>query len=249
VIDNISVVIITKNASETLGATLDSIQAFSDVVIYDNGSDDNTIGIISAYPNVTLHQGEFLGFGPTKQKAVSLAKWNWVLSIDADECVSEELVSELGQWKPDDLSVVGVILRDNYFLGSKVNYSGWGNDCLVRLFNRQVHNFNDAMVHENIDLNGKSKKHKVKGVISHAAVIDVGQFLTKVNRYSEIRAKTIKKKLHPSVIVIKSLFAFFRTYILRGGILDGTPGLVISFSNANGVFWKHIKRYYRKGEE
>ncbi len=248
VIDNISVVIITKNASETLEATLDSIKAFSDVVIYDNGSNDNTLEIISAYPNVTLYQGDFLGFGPTKQKAVSLAKWDWVLSIDADECVSEQLVLELSKWQGNDPCVVGIILRDNYFLGSKVKYSGWGNDWLIRLFNRQTHNFNDAMVHENIDLNGKSKKSKLKGVISHAAVTDVGQFLTKINRYSEIRSKTIKKKLHPSVIVIKSLFAFFRTYVLRAGMLDGTAGLVISFSNANGVFWKNIKRYYRKNE-
>lgn len=245
-IEKISVVIITKNAAETLEATLESTKAFSDVVIYDNGSKDGTLELVKTYPNVSLFQGEFLGFGPTKQKAVSLAKYDWVLSIDADECVSDELKCELKSIVIDNNHMVGVILRDNYFLGDKVNYSGWGNDWLVRLFNRETHNFNDAMVHENIDLFEQSKKLKLKGVISHSAVTDVGQFLTKVNRYSEIRSKTIKKKIHPSIIVLKSIFAFFRTYVLRGGVLDGTAGLVISFSNANGVFWKNIKRYYRK---
>ncbi|MFW6345819.1 MAG: glycosyltransferase family 2 protein, partial [Halomonas sp.] len=79
--------------------------------------------------------------------------------------------------------------------------------------------------------------------IMHDAVTDLSQFLEKVNRYSSIRAEQSHRPLSPALIVTKSLFAFFRTYLLRLGFLDGWRGLVIAFSNANGVFWKYMKAY------
>ena len=92
-LDKVSVVIITRNAAATLAETLESASGFDEVVVYDNGSDDATMEIAKAYENVSLHQGEFLGFGPTKNHAVSLARNDWVLSLDADEEISPQLKS------------------------------------------------------------------------------------------------------------------------------------------------------------
>lgn len=245
-IKDISAVIITKNALPTLKDTLASLKDFEEVLVYDNGSDDGTLELLRETPNVRLEQGEFMGFGPTKQHAVNLASNDWVLSLDADETLTPELLDELKHWTTQhSADTVAYVLRNNFFLGQQVRYSGWGNDWLIRLFNRQHCNFNDAMVHENITVPADSKKVRLKAPINHAAVTELNQFLTKVNRYSDIRAATMKKKHHPAVTLLKAMFAFFRTYILKLGILDGWPGLVISVSNANGVFWKNIKRYYR----
>lgn len=243
----VSVVIITRNAASTLGRTLDAVQCFDDVVVYDNGSSDDTTRIASGYSNVSLHEGDFLGFGPTKRFAVSLAKHDWILSLDADEAPSRELIEAIALWCPSAASNdLGEIRRENWMMGRPVRYSGWGNDWLVRLFNRRCHNFNDAMVHESILLSETSRVQRLSGIIEHTAVTDLSQFLEKINRYSSLRAESGKLKHYPAAIVfLKAIFAFLRTYVLQHGWLDGWRGLVIAVSNANGVFWKYIKQSVR----
>ncbi|MDQ1243827.1 MAG: hypothetical protein QG565_167, partial [Campylobacterota bacterium] len=94
-INNISCVIIVKNGASTIDATLASLTSFQDVLLYDNGSTDATLEIAKKYSNVTLFQGEFLGFGETKNLACSFAKNDWVLSLDADEVLSDEFIKNL----------------------------------------------------------------------------------------------------------------------------------------------------------
>ncbi|MBT8132508.1 MAG: glycosyltransferase, partial [Gammaproteobacteria bacterium] len=120
-LDQISVVIITRNAAATLADTLESTSSFSEVLVYDNGSEDATLQIAKTHENVSLHQGQFTGFGPTKNHAVSLARHDWVLSLDADEVLSTELIDFLGQWVPGSSNSVGVIRRDNYLMGKLVD--------------------------------------------------------------------------------------------------------------------------------
>lgn len=242
-LDQISVVIITRNAAATLADTLESTRGFAEVVVYDNGSDDATIEIAQAHENVSLHQGDFLGFGPTKNHAVSLAKYDWVLSLDADEEISSELRQFLEHWKPESDDCVGVIRRDNYMMGKLVDKGGWGADWLVRLFNRNVHRFNDAAVHELVQLSAKSVQERIPSPIRHNAIQHLGQFLEKIDKYTEIRRQTSNKTMHPALIALRSFFAFFRSYVIRGGVLAGWRGLVIAWNESNGVFFKYMKVY------
>lgn len=239
----ISVVIITRNAAPTLRHTLDAIQDYDDVVVYDNGSTDSTCAIVQEYANTTLHQGDFLGFGPTKKHAVSLAKHDWVLSLDADEAPTPELNEAIKTWLAHATpQQAGKVLRENWMMGQPVHHSGWGNDWLVRVFNRTECNFNDEVVHESIKTLPNTEIYNLKGKIKHLAVIDLGQFLEKINRYSNLRAGSQKLRRYPfSIIFLKSAFAFIRTYFLKLGFLDGWRGLTISVANANGVFWKYVK--------
>jgi len=240
-----SVVIITRNASSTLATTLDALKEFEEVIIYDNGSTDDTIDLSSCYSNVTLRQGEFFGFGPTKRHAVSLAKNDWILSLDADEKPNEKLIDSLRHWLEDaHPHDIGNILRENWMLGQPIRHAGWGNDWLIRLFNKNSYNFNNAMVHESVEVDNKSKAIKLSGCIEHTAVTDLSQFLEKINRYSTLRSQSSKLKIYsPGIIFIKTLFAFIRTYFFQLGVLDGWRGLVIAVANANGVFWKYMKTY------
>ncbi len=90
-LDKISIVIITKNAVSTLPKTLESTKEFDEVVIYDNGSKDETLAIAGDFNNVSLYRGSFMGFGPTKNHAISLARHDWVFSLDSDETITPEL--------------------------------------------------------------------------------------------------------------------------------------------------------------
>lgn len=242
-LDQISVVIITRDAAATLADTLKSTRGFGEVVVYDNGSNDATIEIAQAHENVSLHQGNFMGFGPTKNHAVSLAKNDWVLSLDADEAISSELRQFLERWVPESSDCVGLIRRDNYLMGKLVDKGGWGADWLVRLFNRKEHLFNDNAVHESVQLSATTVQERIPLPIRHNAVQHLGQFLEKIDKYSEIRRQTSSKTLHPAAIVFRSFFAFFRSYFIQGGMLAGWRGLVIAWNESNGVFYKYMKIY------
>ena len=240
-IEHISIVIITRNAAATLGATLHSVRHFANVVIWDNGSTDDTLELATAHNNVDLHTGTFIGFGPSKNAACDLARNDWVFSLDADESLDEKLIDALRVWPPDDPNAVGEALRENHFMGRPVRRGGWGNDQLVRLFHRGHHRFNAAHVHEKVQLENTTRTVQLPGKIEHAAVRHVGQFLEKINRYTEIRRETATRTYPMPVIVIKALYAFVRSYFLKAGFLAGWRGVVIAWSNANGVFYKYTK--------
>ena len=241
-IDNISCVIISQNSEATITETLDSLKPFSDVVIYSNNSTDNTETIIKNYNNVTLIKGEFLGFGPTKNKASEYAKNDWIFSLDSDETISYELLKELSQLDLKDTKEVFTLKRDNFFLNKEIKHSGWGKDFLTRIYNRTEHRFNNNMVHEFIETTQKTKESKLKHSFQHNAIQNVNQFLQKVIKYSDLAAKE-KKTCSIVVVILKAHFAFFKTYILQLGFLDGWRGLVISISNFNGKFFRYLKRY------
>jgi len=246
-IKHISAVIIVKNGEATLNETLSSLYSFKEVILYDNGSTDDTLKITERFSNVVVHQGVFKGFGKTKQVAVQLASNDWVFSVDADECASLELVDYLSRWDAaQDATVVGVIPRHNYLMGQRVKYGGWGNDRLVRLFNRKAHNFNDNDVHESIVIGQNSTVVNIPYAIHHNAVQRIGQFLEKVNLYTEIRRETSNKTYPPFLIFGKATWRFFESYILRAGFLSGWRGLVVAWSKANEVFFKYIKIYADK---
>ena len=247
----ISVITVCFNAAETIADTMASIRCQShphiEYIIVDGGSTDDTLNIAGRFSNVVLHQGAFKGFGKMKQVAVQLASNDWVLSVDADECASPELVDYLRNWDAEQsAAVVGVIPRHNYLMEQRVKYGGWGNDRLVRLFNRTVHNFNDNDVHESIAIDQSSMVVNIPYVIHHNAVQRIGQFLEKVNLYTEIRRETSSKTYPPFIIFSKAVWRFFESYILRAGFLSGWRGLVVAWSKSNEVFFKYIKIYADK---
>lgn len=240
-IEHISIVIITRNAADTLTATLDSVRDFKHVVVWDNASEDGTLDLLGDYPNVELHQAEFLGFGPSKNAAADCALTDWVFSLDADEQLDDNLVTALRQWTGDDVHAVGEILRENQLMGRTVRRGGWGDDRLVRLFHRRHHRFTDAAVHEKVATTSRTRVVRLAGHLKHDAVRHLGQFLQKVDRYTEIRRETHTRTYPVPIIVAKAMFAFVRSYFMELGVLAGWRGVAIAWSNANGTFYKYMK--------
>lgn len=239
----ISAVIIARDAEATIGATLESLRDFAEVIVYDNGSADRTKEIAATFPNVRVHEGEFIGFGRTKNRAAELAEHDWVFSIDSDEKVSPALVGSIAGCDLDDPATAYEVLRVNYLRGRPVRHSGWGDDWLLRLYNRRGTSVSDVAVHEIVRAAPGGRVIRLKGELSHDAVRELGQFLVKIDRYSELFRKESPRLLPVPVIFLRSVWTFIRVYVFQLGFLDGWRGLVIAVGDANGVFFKYMKAF------
>lgn len=243
-IQQIFPVIITRDAAATLERTLASLASFAEVLVYDNGSTDDTLAIAARFRNVRVERGPFFGFGKTKNHAASLAAGDWILSIDADESLSGELLAALRAADLSDDNTAYAVCRHNLFMGKEVRRGGWGEDWLVRLFHRRSSRFNDAPVHEKVMPADRNAVRRLDGALWHQAVIDIDQFLQKISRYSELRRRDGGARVHPpATIALRSAWAFFKSYVLQLGMLEGWRGLVIARCNALGTFFRHMKRY------
>ncbi len=241
-IKNISCVIIAKDAESTIDMALKSLAEFDDVVVYSNNSTDKTDEIAKSYANVNLIQGDFTGFGPTKNSAAAFAKNDWILSLDADEVLSDAFVENLQKENLDENCIYS-ILRTNYYKETEIKYC-WGNDIIVRLYKRKKTSFTDKKVHEKIIEEG-FKIASIDGVIKHYPYASITDFIIKLDRYSTMFAhdNVGKKKSSPLKATLNGLFSFFKTYVIKRGFLDGYAGLVIAFSHMATNFYKYIKLY------
>jgi len=247
-IENISCAIIVKNAAATLSNTLDSLSCFNEVIIYDNGSTDGSIEIAQNYNNVTLVQGEFLGFGETKNKAASFANNAWILSLDADETLSPTFIKSLSSLVLNDSSAYQIV-RTNFYRGREIKYC-WRKEHIVRLYNKDVTGFNLNKVHEFILTDGLNTP-VIDGLINHYPYLNVSDFVNKAERYSTLFAqeKVSLKHSSPLKAILNAWFSFIKTYLLRGGFLDGYPGLLIAFAHMSTNFFKYMKLYEANVEQ
>lgn len=237
----ISVTILTKNSQKYLHEVLASLSAFDEVVIFDNGSTDQTIPIAKKFPNVTIQQGQFMGFGPTHNFASSLAKNDWILSIDSDEVVTPDLKNEIESIALQQHHVYS-FPRHNYYNGKWIRWCGWYPDRQTRLYNRKDTSFTDAQVHEAI-ITTNLKNVSLQAPLKHYSYSSVYEFLSKMQSYSDLFAKQYQGKRSSSVskAVLHGLFTFFKSYLLKRGFLGGREGFEISIYNANTAFYKYLK--------
>ena len=240
----ISVVMIVRDGAATLEKALKSLSRFDDVVVYDNGSTDGSQEIAKRFANVRLIDGYFDGFGPTKNRAATLAKHDWVLILDSDEALEPELVDALFSSHLDE-STVYLLNFKAFYRDQQVKYCGWNNQKIRRLYNRRVTGFTSAHVHENIQVEGLSVKEFPGGSVLHFSYLSMSDFIEKVDRYSTLYAQSNKgkKTSSPAKAVLSGLYSFFRTYVLKKGFLDGHVGLLIAFSHMATNFYKYMKLY------
>lgn len=240
---NVSAVMIVKNGARTIRRSLESLREFEDVVVYDNGSNDGTQAIAGEFPNVRLIEGQFDGFGTTKNRAASYAVHEWILIIDSDEVVDEELLHAL-KTKPLDPRTIYIVNFLAYYKEIQIRHCGWNNQKIRRLYNKSVTRFNDNAVHENIIDEGMAKE-SIEGNMKHYSYMSISDFIVKADRYSTLFAadNAGKKFPTPAKALVNGLYSFFRTYVLKRGFLDGYAGLIIAFSHMATNFYKYIKLY------
>lgn len=237
----ISVTILTKNSQKYIKEVLSALQSFDEVLICDTGSKDQTMEHARQFSNVTVFERPFTGFGPTHNVASSLAKSDWILSVDSDEIVTPDLAEEILALSLKRGCVYS-FPRHNEYRGKWIRWCGWHPDRQIRLYNRLDTHFSDAQVHEAVEV-GNLKHIHLQSPLRHYSYANVSDFLEKMQTYSTLFALQNKGKKSSSLVkaIAHGLYTFLKSYILKRGFLGGAEGFEISVYNANTAFYKYLK--------
>lgn len=237
----ISVVMLTKNSSETIKKSLDALKVFDEVIIIDTGSQDNTLDIIKSYNNTKTFHQKFDGFGALRNYGAQLAKNDWILAIDSDEVLSEDLQKQLLNEPLNPQYIYGFYFH-NFFNNKHIKYCGWHPEKHLRLYNKKQTSFSQTLVHEKL-IEKDLKMKYFASPIFHFSYRSLDDFLLKMNKYSTLFAiqNKNKKKSSLSKAIIHGFFAFFKSYIIKRGFMAKKEGFIISLYNANTAFYKYLK--------
>jgi len=237
----VSVAVITHNAADALDRCLASLGFADEVVVLDQGSTDHTAEVCARH-RASLHQTEWLGFGPTKAKAVSLCRNDWVLSVDSDEEVTPELAEAITALPAAAAAPAFAVNRLSRFLGRWIRHAGWHPEYVVRLFDRTRAGFDDKPVHEAVRTDGPVER--LPGLLRHYTYDTMEQYLGKLDRYTTLAAREMHaqgRRGTPWGAVLRSQAAFWRMWLLKGGCLDGAQGTILCLASSFYVLAKHTK--------
>ena len=227
--NKISCVIITFNEEENIHRALNSVKWCDEIIVVDSGSTDKTIEICKEF-NCQIYTKEFNGYGEQKRYAVSLAHNDWILSIDADEVVSDELYDEIKNiFNDDEIKFNGFFLpRSLIFLGKHFKYGRESKEYYLRLFDKNYGNFSSDKVHERVKLTGDTQK--LNGTLQHYSYTNIEQYFNKFNSYTSKAAQVLfdegNKGRNVVTIVLGFPVYFFKNYFIYRNFLNGMQGFL-----------------------
>lgn len=242
----LSVVLITCNAAAHLEDCLASVAWADEIIVLDSGSQDATVEICRKFTQKVYFSEDWQGFGVQKNRVLAYAQGEWVLSLDADEVVPKQLQIEIQQAIQQTEYTAFKLSRSSRFMGRWMQHSGWRPDYVTRLFRRDSAEFSDDLVHEKLEVL-QGKLGTLDTPLLHYTYDNIEQLLEKTNRYSTASAVMHYARGKRGSIwqaVGHGLWAFFRTYVLRRGFLDGQEGFLLAISNAEVAFYRYVKLRY-----
>lgn len=237
----LSVVMIVMDEADRIRSTLEAVHGWADeIVILDSGSSDNTVAICREFTD-KVWETDWPGFGRQKQRALEKATCEWVLSIDADERVSEELRCEIDHELQARPRYSGYeIPRPLYIFGKQLDY-GHSWHAPLRLFRRDLGRFTDRPVHEKVVLRS-GHVHRLRSALYHETYRDYAHAMEKFDQYAWLQARERFARGRRITMVgaaLRAGFNFFRNYIIHFGFLDGGRGFVLAMLNAQYTFNKY----------
>jgi len=239
----ISALLIIKNEAHQLPELFKNLEFAHEIIAVDSFSADDTYEVMKKFPKVRFIQNSFKNFSDQRNFALSQTKNNWVLFMDADERISENLKCEILTLDlSTDKFVAFKMKRQMYFKEKKIRFSGFQTDKVYRLFNKNfVHFDENTFVHEKLIVRGKTAVLREK--LDHFSFKSIDSYQRKLDHYAQLRAQELfAKGLHPNAFhyYIKPLYRFLNHYIIRFGFLDGTKGFNLARLHASGI----KKRYF-----
>jgi glycosyltransferase involved in cell wall biosynthesis len=248
----LSVTIITLNEEANIRRTLESVRWADEIIVLDSGSTDGTVAICREYTGKVFSQ-EWLGFSGQKNAAIDRATGDWVLSLDADEPIEQELAAEIRAIMASPGASDGYrVPRKTLFLGKWIKHGGWYPDYNLRLFRRGKGRFEQRAVHEAIKVQGEIGT-TVHAIVHHAYP-DLSSYLASINKYSSLAVNVMAEKGIPSRktsvlnILLRPALTFLLKYFLRLGFLDGKHGLILNLFHSWYVFAKYAKAWEHAGK-
>ncbi|MFM7566990.1 MAG: glycosyltransferase family 2 protein [Flavobacteriales bacterium] len=237
----ISVTIITLNEERNIARCIDSILPLADeVLVMDAGSTDNTIALCHDR-NVTVISQPWLGYGAQKNKINALATSEMILSLDADEAVSERLKESILKLKKDGKVGYYTMNRLTNYCGQWIHYSGWNPDIKLRLFPKNAR-WSDALVHEEVLVPKDEVITHLEGSLEHYSYYSMEEHLSRANQYSSLTAQKYNQQGRTCSVITPwtaAIGRFVKMYFLKKGFLDGRNGFHIARISAKSNFFKY----------
>jgi len=238
----VSIVIITKNEADVIAGCIQKARLITDdIVVIDNGSTDDTTEIAGIY-GCRVYNTTWEGYGANKNKGIEAARYNWILSIDADEVPDNELIGALHKLKLNDSAIVYDIKFRTYFGGKPIRFGSWGRDHHIRLFNRNLVKWSETMVHETLILPENIQVKKISGLLHHYSVKNVSEYDIKGLYYAKLSAKkyfNTGKKVNVVKLYFSPAFGFLKNYFIYLGFLDGREGWYIAKTTLKNTWRKY----------
>jgi glycosyltransferase involved in cell wall biosynthesis len=248
----LSVVIITFNEEKNIARCIRSVKDVADeIIVMDSFSTDRTADIVGESGG-SFYQRAFSGYGDQKNAAAAIAAGEYILFLDADEFLSEELCKSIGSEKEKGFPYDGYTMnRLNKYCGKWIRHGSWYPDKKLRLTHRKKGAWNQDLVHESLELKEGSRVYHLRGDLLHQTYSNFDEHIDKNNRYSRLSAQLLYqkgKRIYAYKILVNPFWAFFTSYFLKAGFLDGFYGFVIAVNIAHLTFLKYIKLYQLQQE-
>lgn len=243
----ISAIVITLNEEDRIAETISSVGFADEIVVVDSGSTDRTRAVAAA-AGARVFEREWTGYSDQKNHAAALALHDWVLSIDADERPSAPLAAEIVRWKRGTVASGTVAMsmpRRVYYLGRWIGHSGWYPDRKTRLYDRRFARWEGDYVHENLSVDGAVGRFASD--LLHFPYRSLEEHYATVDRYTRLAAARMRADgagFNPVRLVLGPTLYFFKSFLVRGGWMDGTRGILIAYMGARYVFlreWRLIR--------
>ncbi|MEO8483824.1 MAG: glycosyltransferase family 2 protein [Acidobacteriota bacterium] len=242
----LSVTIITKDEAANIEACLASVAWADERIVVDCGSGDDTV-VLARQAGARVVPRDWPGYAAQKNIASAEAAHDWILSVDADERVTSELADEVRTRLATAPAEAGFrIPRVTFHLGRWIRTTDWYPDPQLRLYDRRRARWQPRRVHESVIADGPIGH--LTAELQHYAYRDIAHHHATMDRYTTLAAEEMfeaGRRAGLFDLVAHPPAAFVRNYLLRRGVLDGTPGLIISAMNAHYVFLKFAKLWAR----
>jgi glycosyltransferase involved in cell wall biosynthesis len=249
------VVVTTFNEEVNIAECLESVLWADEILVVDSYSTDRTLEIARRYP-IKVLQRQYYGSAAQKNWSLDRIENDWVLILDADERVPPALAQEVQKMLQQGPEFNGFYLRrENVMLGRVIRHSGWSTDKVIRLFHRAKGRYPNRRVHADLDIEGVVPT--LRNPLRHYTYRSFEQYFEKMMNYAEWgAAQGFREGRTSGMLEIggRSLWRFFRAYLIQLGFLDGLHGLVVCGMQAVGVFFKYTRLWEytvrsRMGEE
>ena len=237
----ISAVIITLNEQKALPAFLESLWFAHEIIVLDSYSTDNTVAVAKENKKVKVFERTFDDFSSQKNAAISKASHDWIVFFDPDEKITKQLSQEIINTLEDPRAIAYYVKREFYFMGKKIKFSGLQNDHVIRLFNKNYCSYNQNLVHEVMQANGRTATLKNK--LPHYSYSSFDNYTAKMHHYSALKAKMLyNKAVQPKLyhFFFRPWWRFVNQYFFKLGILDGKRGFILAYVSAFSVFKRYV---------
>jgi glycosyltransferase involved in cell wall biosynthesis len=242
----LSAVIITHNSKDTIGSCIDALLKVTDdvVVVIDSRSNDGTKEICLSKP-VRYFEKAWEGYSTNKNFGNQQTKNDYILSVDSDEILSDELIYSIkSEFEKNNLSNAYKLQRITNFCGKWIRFGSWNPEWQIRIFNKQLIEWQDVDVHETLNIQSNHTVTKLKGVVWHYSYPTNDSHLQKIEKYTTLFAEQAfkaGKKANLLKAYASAGFTFISSYLLKLGFLDGYYGFVVAKNNSWYSYLKYKK--------